>query len=92
MEERVNNFIEQWRKIGGNDCLYQYIYDENTGNELDFGECLYDFISSQDDIKDYEFTYCGGFDSPGYDMSAYCISIIDSTGKLYSIPVLFENY
>ncbi len=38
------------------------------------------------------YSYCGGFDSPGYDVDCYAIAFIDSEGKLDMITYQDERY
>ena len=67
------------------------IRNDITGEEIEFEEEL-NKVMKNIGIKQYYFTYCGGFDSPGYDIDCYCISYIDLEGRLQTIPVYFELY
>lgn len=77
-------------KCKDEDGYKEYINDNTTEDEeIYFGEALDDAMKNMG-IKQYDFTYCGGFCSPGYDIKCYCISYIDLEEKLQTIPISFE--
>lgn len=39
-----------------------------------------------------DYTHCGGFDSPGYDIDCYAIAFIDENGKLDIMSFKKERY
>lgn len=39
-----------------------------------------------------DYTYTGGFDSPGYDIDCYAIAFIGLDGELYLMDYSYERY
>ena len=75
----------------GGEGYNRTIRNDTTGEEIEFEEEL-DKVMKNIGIKQYYFSYCGGFDSPGYDIDCYCISYIDLERRLQTIPIYFELY
>lgn len=88
LDDVLNKFRDM--DIGDQNSYHRTIYTEPR-EELDFFEEI-SKVMSDNNVTQYEFTYCGGFDSPGYDIDCYCISYIDLKGRLQTIPVHFEIY
>lgn len=65
------------------------MYDEII--ELDFEEELAKLMK-EENIEQWELVNCGGFDSPGYDISCYCLSWIDKDNKLCTQDIQFEIF
>lgn len=88
----LEDFLDRFRNENGsdmdsyNETLYEK--DENGKTiEIDFWEEL-DKIMKANGIS-YETQNCGGFSSPGYDITCYCIAFINN-GKIVTTPVAFE--
>ena len=82
----------EWKRIDERYTLensYLLYRDIENGNEESFEDELYKILEEKS--IQYEYTYIGGFDSPGYELSCYCLSIVED-GKLYTFPIKFEMY
>ena len=94
MKEKIEHFLKEWKRKDYNyqleDSYLRYKYIEETDKEIDF-EIELNTLFENNNFVNYEFTYIGGFDSPWYDLSFYCLSIIDNN-KLYTFPIKFECY
>lgn len=83
--ERVLDFFRE------DEDTYKYTI---FGNEEDDQE-EYEFYEEIKKVMNefnvtWEFTNCGGFDSPGYSIDCYCLAYIDPKTGLQTIPVAFE--
>ena len=94
MKEKVEQFLKEWEKKDDNyqleDSYLSCKYIEEKNEEIEF-ETELDKLFENNNFINYKFTYIGGFDSPGYDLSCYCLSIIEN-GELYTFPIKFECY
>lgn len=88
----LEEFLDRFRNENGSDMdsYNATLYEkdaEGKNVEVDFWDEL-DKIMEANNIE-YTTQHCGGFDSPGYDISCYCIAFINN-GKLVTTPVAFE--
>lgn len=94
MKEKIEQFLNEWKRIDDKysleDSYLRWKYIEKDNRELEFEEEL-DNLFGKNEFYQYELTYVGGFDSPGYDLNCYCLSLIEN-GKLYTFPIKFESY
>ena len=94
MKEKIEQFLKEWKREDDNyqleDSYLNCKYIEETNEEIEF-ETELDKLFKNNNFINYSFTYVGGFDSPGYDLSCYCLSIVEN-GELYTFPIKFEYY
>lgn len=99
MYKELEDFLDRFRNKENEyneDSYERTLYipvegEDNLDDEVDFYDEL-EKVMEKIGITQYEMTNCGGFDSPGYDITCYCISYIDLEGRLQTIPVNFEIY
>ena len=94
LEEMLERFRN--RNSDNEDSYERTLYVPNPENpeediEYDFEEELAKAMKKVG-IENWHMQECGGFDSPGYDISCYCLAYIDLCGKLITIPIAFECY
>lgn len=94
--EILDKVLDRFAEDKDNDTYHRTLYipsqeDPECDDEVDFFE---EIKKAMDEIgiTQWDYINCGGFDSPGYDISCYCISYIDLEGRLQQIPVAFECY
>ncbi len=97
MKEKIEQFLKEWERQDDNyqleDSYLNCKYIEETNEEVEEIEFETELnkLFKNNDFTNYTLTYIGGFDSPGYDLSCYCLSIIEDE-KLYTFPIKFEYY
>ena len=96
--EPLEEMLERFRnKESDNEDSYERtLYISNPENpyediEYDFDEEL-EKAMKKVGITNWTMQECGGFDSPGYDISCYCLAYIDLNGELITIPIVFEIF
>ena len=96
--EQLEEMLERFRNKDSDteDSYERTLYVPNPENpeediEYDFNEELAKAMKKVG-IENWHMQECGGFDSPGYDISCYCLAYIDLCGKLITIPIAFECY
>ena len=90
--EEIENFLEEWANKREDKTYIEYKPIENSEEELYIWDELKKLIDTLDDIINWDYVYCGGFDSPGYSISCYCLIIIAKDNKLITYPVEFDCY
>ena len=93
--EKIENFLKEWENNDSSTSDSYIRYKEWTnpdGNieELDLFDELENLLTNLD-IK-YDYTSVGSFESPGYDATYYCLSVIDEEGNIHSFPIITEFY
>lgn len=87
MDKEIQDLLEKFTNYNSsNDDSYLWDIDN-----LDFSDEL-DRVMKEIGITQYTLTSIGGFDSPGYDISCYCLAYIDMNNKLQTIPINFECF
>ena len=84
--EKLEEMLERFRKDEDNYSRYRF---GGADGEIEFDEEL-DKVMKEIGITQWDFTGCGGFNSPGYDIDCYCLAYVDLEGRLQTIPVAFE--
>ena len=93
--EKIENFLKDWENNDSSTSDSYIRYKEWTnpdGNieELDLFDELENLLTNLD-IK-YDYTSVGSFESPGYDATYDCLSVIDEEGNIHSFPIITEVY
>ena len=93
--EKIENFLKEWKNNNSSTSDSYIRYKEWTnpdGNieELDLFDELENLLTNLD-IK-YDYTSVGSFESPGYDATYDCLSVIDEEGNIRSFPIITEFY
>ena len=93
--ERIENFLKEWENKNSltEDSYIRYKEWTNPdGNieELDLFDELENLLTNLD-IK-YDYINIGSFESPGYDATYDCLSVIDEEGNIHSFPIITEVY
>ena len=93
--ERIENFLKEWEnKNSSTEDSYirykEWINPDGNIEELDLFDELENLLTNLD-IK-YNYTNIGSFESPGYDATYDCLSVIDEEGNIRSFPIITEIY
>ena len=93
--ERIENLLKEWENKNSSTEDSYIRYKEWTnpdGNieELDLFDELENLLTNLD-IK-YDYINIGSFESPGYDATYDCLSVIDEEGNIHSFPIITEVY
>ena len=93
--EKIENFLKDWENNDSSTEDSYIRYKEWTnpdGNieELDLFDELENLLTNLD-IK-YDCINIGSFESPGYDATYDCLSVIDEEGNIHSFPIITEVY
>ena len=93
--EKIENFLKDLENNDSSTSDSYIRYKEWTnpdGNieELDLFDELENLLTNLD-IK-YDYTSVGSFESPGYDATYDCLSVIDEEGNIHSFPIITEVY
>lgn len=95
----LEEFLDRFKNKDADDCdsyvntLYEKDSDdENSNIEYDFWDELHKVMTKAG--YQYTYQYCGGFDSPGYDISYYCIAFVNPNydNNIVTVPVKFERF
>ena len=91
MYKEIENILDKFRVENE-----ENIYNRSLCvNKAPYTECyLEDEITKVFEkigIKQFNFCYVGGFDSPGYSIDCICLSYIDLEGELQIIPINYES-
>lgn len=84
--EELEKMLDKFRK---EDDIYNRYITDGADGELEFDTEI-DKVMKEIGITQWDFTNCGGFNSPGYDIDCYCLAYIDMDNRLQTIPVAFE--
>lgn len=90
--KEIEDFLEEWKIDNENEIYTEYKLIKNGEEELFIWDELKKLIDTLDDIINWDYAYCGGFDSPGYSISCYCLIIITKDNKLIDYPMQFDYY
>ena len=93
--EKLENFLKDWENENSSteDSYIRYkewINPDGNIEELDLFDELVNLLTNLD-IK-YDYTSIGSFESPGYDATYDCLSVIDEEGNIRSFPIITEFY
>ena len=93
--EKIENFLKDWEnKDSSTEDSYirykEWINPDGNIEELDLFDELENLLTNLS-IK-YNYINIGSFESPGYDATYYCLSVIDEEGNIHSFPIITEVY
>ena len=93
--EKIENFLKDWEnKDSSTENSYirykEWINPDGNIEELDLFDELENLLTNLS-IK-YNYINIGSFESPGYDATYDCLSVIDEEGNIYSFPIITEDY
>ena len=93
--EKIENFLKDWEnKDSSTEDSYirykEWINSDGNIEELDFFDELENLLTNLS-IK-YNYINIGSFESPGYDATYDCLSVIDEEGNIHSFPIITEVY
>lgn len=91
--EKLENFLNKWR----NDCYgrvnsYNYAIEVDVGNDVKefyFEAELGRVMKQIPEFEQYDITYIGDFDSPGYCLSCRVLTFLYK-GEIKVYPINFE--
>ena len=93
--EKIENFLKEWEnKNSSTEDSYirykEWINPDGNIEELDLFDELENLLTNLS-IK-YNYINIGSFESPGYDATYDCLSVIDEEGNIRSFPIITEIY
>ena len=93
--EKIENFLKDWEnKDSSTENSYirykEWINPDGNIEELDLFDELENLLTNLN-IK-YNCINIGYFESPGYDSTYDCLSVIDEEGNIHSFPIITEVY
>lgn len=89
LENKIKKFLKEWENTEGIKENSYHSYKIIDGKELSFEDELDSILGTTNEA---EFAYIGSFESPGYDASFYCLSLLNWKHEVVSYPIIFESF